>query len=461
MPFPRDRLHLILSMVFIGLMAVTYNNCSSGLSTLNSEPSVSSGTEPSTLTLTPTPTFTSTPTPTMGAIPQPLIGLHVVMGTGGAPGHIVNGSGQVVQLRGVNHTYTEDSCTTAGGGTFSDGHLNQADLTEMKTWNINVVRVPLNEDCWLGLNGVPMSSSAYQIAVTNYVHLITSNGMAVILDLHWAAPGATQSQQGIEQVTMADQDHALSFWNLVSTQFASQGASDNSMNSMVLFDLFNEPNIGKGTSADWTCWLSGGDNCPILNAANSTMPNSSGTGPGVAVGMGTLLQKIRSPPRAAQNIVLLEGLGGAYDLTQWVQAVNSIPAQFGIPLSNIAASWHIYSDSASYNHYQYSCPNQWNQWQGTCPSALQTAENSGIPAVLAAGFPVIVGESGINAENPALAAWYTNLLSWLDAQGQNYLSWTWNTDAGPDLLTNYDYSHGVPSYTTLQGKTFYDHLRSP
>ena len=24
----------------------------------------------------------------------------------------------------------------------------------MKTWSINAVRVPLNEDCWLGINGV-------------------------------------------------------------------------------------------------------------------------------------------------------------------------------------------------------------------------------------------------------------------------------------------------------------------
>ena len=24
----------------------------------------------------------------------------------------------------------------------------------MKAWNINAVRVPLNEDCWLGINGV-------------------------------------------------------------------------------------------------------------------------------------------------------------------------------------------------------------------------------------------------------------------------------------------------------------------
>ena len=49
-------------------------------------------------------------------------GLHVVQGTGGAPGHIVDGAGNVVQLHGVDRSGTEYSCLN---GAFFDGPTDQ------------------------------------------------------------------------------------------------------------------------------------------------------------------------------------------------------------------------------------------------------------------------------------------------------------------------------------------------
>ena len=40
------------------------------------------------------------------------------------------------------------------GWGFSDGPTDAASIAAMKAWHINAVRVPLNEDCWLGINGV-------------------------------------------------------------------------------------------------------------------------------------------------------------------------------------------------------------------------------------------------------------------------------------------------------------------
>ncbi|MGH7298416.1 MAG: glycoside hydrolase family 5 protein, partial [Polyangiaceae bacterium] len=78
-------------------------------------------------------------------------GLHVVMGSGGSPGHIVDGAGNVVQLHGADRSGTEYSCLS---GAFFDGPVDQTAIDAMKAWHVNAVRVPLNEDCWLGINGV-------------------------------------------------------------------------------------------------------------------------------------------------------------------------------------------------------------------------------------------------------------------------------------------------------------------
>ena len=82
----------------------------------------------------------------------------------------------------------------------------------MKSWRINAVRIPLNEDCWLAVNGAPpeFSGGAYQQAIKDYVNLINLNGMYAILDLHWSGPGSVAATG---QVAMPDALHAAAFWS--------------------------------------------------------------------------------------------------------------------------------------------------------------------------------------------------------------------------------------------------------
>ena len=47
---------------------------------------------------------------------------------------------------------TEYACVQ-GWGMF-DGPTDDEAIDVMKEWHINVVRIPLNEACWLGINGV-------------------------------------------------------------------------------------------------------------------------------------------------------------------------------------------------------------------------------------------------------------------------------------------------------------------
>jgi endoglucanase len=365
-------------------------------------------------------------------------GLHVVPGSAGKPGQIVDKTGKLVQLHGADRSGTEFACI--GGGGFFDGPADQTGIDAMKTWNINAVRVPLNEDCWLGINGVASAygGTNYQSAISTWVNLLTTNGMIVIVDLHWTAPGTTLANA---QAPMADADHSPTFWSQVAKAFASNGS--------VIFDLFNEPFI-----TDWGCWVSGGS-CAELG----------GTMYQVA-GMAALLQAVRNA--GAENVVIMGGLGYSSDMSQWVTSVNSIPGLAapldGISVKNVAASWHAYD----FNSEQSGCPSQYNGYSMSlmCNSAAMTAMNTSATEVLAAGFPLIIGESGISAFSASSAAsfsaaqitdienWYDNLLTWAEMQQQGYLAWSWNTDTDPVLITDYT---GTP--TQDFGVTYQTHLK--
>ena len=54
---------------------------------------------------------------------------------------------------GASNTPAEDAATAAA----------------IASWQMNAVRIPLNEDCWLGINGAPAAYSGanYQTAIEN------------------------------------------------------------------------------------------------------------------------------------------------------------------------------------------------------------------------------------------------------------------------------------------------------
>ena len=130
--------------------------------------------------------------------------------------HFVDGSGRTIRLLGVNHTSSEYGCVDGFG--YDDGHFDNADAAAIASWHANAVRIPLNEDCWLGINGQPNSSkgaqsaadaAGYQQEIKNYVADLNAHGIYAILDLHWTAPGG---QVALEQQPMPDADHSPAFW---------------------------------------------------------------------------------------------------------------------------------------------------------------------------------------------------------------------------------------------------------
>lgn len=292
---------------------------------------------------------------------------------------IVTQSGQPLRLRGVSISGTEFNCVQTNK-VFSNP-ANQQEITTMKSWNINVVRIPLNEDCWLGINGAHVGGSAYQSAIEGYVKLLTSNGIAAILDLHWNAPG---TQLATKQQVMADSDHTPAFWTSVSSTFKNNGS--------VIFELYNEPN-----SISWSCWLNGGASC-----SNPPFP---------IAGMQTLLNAIRST--GATNLVVMGGLAWSNDLTGWLA---NEPKD---PLNNIGATWHVYSFNACTT---MSC------WTS---QVLPVANK----------VPLIATEVG---ESDCAGSFDTQVYNWLNSINQNYTGWAWFPGGCgfPSLISDYN---GTPT----------------
>jgi endoglucanase len=194
-------------------------------------------------------------------------------------GNQVDAGGNPVQLRGVNRPYFTQ-CNYNG---YTDGPVDQGSITTMLSWDINVVRVPVNESCWLGLAGQPsdgQSATAYQQSVEDYVNLLGQNGLYVILSLGETAPPG-YAAGGID--TLPDEANAPTFWQQATAAFKSD--------RWVIFDLVNEVAISQydttmSETTIWNCWLNGCSNVPSV--ADPTAP------PFTSAGMQQLVNTVRA-----------------------------------------------------------------------------------------------------------------------------------------------------------------------
>jgi endoglucanase len=324
---------------------------------------------------------------------------------------LVNARGQRVVLHGVDRSGTEYECVE-GHGIF-DGPADQESVAAMQAWDINAVRIPLNEACWNGDSYVKpgYARSSYRKAIEAYVRLLNARGMVAILDLHWSDGAYTgpssgcSSAEAVCEKPMPDAE-SVGFWSSVAGAFKG--------NDSVIFDLFNEPFPDKAlpsSAAAWECWLKGGSYCE----------------PGIpyaVAGMQTLINAIRRT--GARNVVMAGGLGYSNDLSQWLAHEPADPDH------DLAASWHSYNFNSCSN---ISC------WKSQI-------------SPVAARVPVIAGEIG---ENDCSDTYLRPLMAYLDSVSASYVAWAWNADfqcrSGPGLITGYS---GAPSG---YGAGYRSHLR--
>ena len=232
---------------------------------------------------------------------------------------LVDPAGETVRLLGVNRSGTEYACAHRFGF-FDSPDPEQVDTGKMiraiRGWGANAVRVPLNEHCWLGINGVPkrFGGEHYRDAITTYVRRLKAEGIHAILDLHQVGAGDLPARLATDGLRpMPDEDHAIDFWRSVAERFGNDRS--------VVFDLYNEPH-----RVGWKCLR---DGCTVKrDDYRPDFPEYE------AVGMAKLVHTVRRA--GAQNVLLIPGVSYSNDLSRWLEFVPNDP------LGRIAASFHNY-----------------------------------------------------------------------------------------------------------------------
>ncbi len=329
---------------------------------------------------------------------------------------LIDQDGATIRLLGVDRSGTEYMCLS-GGGIF-DGPVDSAAIAAIKAWHANVVRVPLNEDCWLGINldsGNPDIGAAYRKAIADFVARLGKAGLYAILDLHWNAPG---EQVADRQQPMADLDHGPAFWASVAAAFRP--------NRAVIFDLYNEPYLGS-----WSCWR---DGCMVTTSGGSWK----------TAGMTALVAAVRRA--GATQPIMLGGLAYASDLSRWL---GFVPAD---PLAD-AANDPVRGQPQLIAGYHTYCGPPGTSTIAACRSSLPAIEGQW-PAALKVSrmVPVVTGEFG---EYDCASTYVDPYMKFADRYGISYLGWAWDTyDCGafPALISNY---RGTP---TRYGAGLRDHL---
>lgn len=298
-----------------------------------------------------------------------------------------NGSNQTLFVHGANYFQTAFACVQG----YDFQPRTQEYIDAIKAWNINAVRVPINEQCWLNINTVPANATyiaKYKADVIKLVNDLTEHNLAVILDLHYGMPG-TLSTIGLDLQPMPNADHSSAFWTSVANTFKS--------NSSVIFDLYNEPYVNTGTEAQkWTCWKNGGASCSVQIADNFVYTGTAYA----AVGMQSLVNTVRAT--GATNVIMVGGLNLAGNLQYWLTYKPTDSA------NNLMASWHQYNFAIC---------------------ADSACWNSQVAPVMAA-VPVIVGEFGMGQIGPCDTAYLDQLMAFVESKKQGYMAWTFMSDAG-------------------------------
>lgn len=315
----------------------------------------------------------------------------------------------------------------------------------LHTWKVNIVRIPLNEDSYLGISCVTAYTgpgydspkpgqtqnadpgSNYKMRLKQVVDRATAEGLYVILDLHLTAPNDAQNtvnnvtaQCATAQNPVADADHAIAFWTDIATNYKSY--------HNVMFELFNEPYINQwyhfsgNEAAAWQALRDGvqmDSYVPLWTTSYGHTWQSAG--------MQAMLDAVRGT--GATNVILESGLDYSATLDSW------LTYKANDPLNQLAAVWH------AYHAYGYAWGTECYTHPGWCDDRSYTNAD----AILAANYPVIVTEFGDqNKAGTVGAPFASTLLPKLDARGISYLGWTFTVSGDSNNILIKD-NNGTPT----------------
>jgi endoglucanase len=318
------------------------------------------------------------------AAAAPLPGLHVV-------GHqVLDDGGKPVILRGVNRAGTEYACVQ-GWGIF-DGPSSDASARAIASWHINFVRVLLNEDCWLGINGIKPAyrGARYRQAIVDYVRRLHQHGIYTEISLIWAAPGR---RRATNQPGAPDADHSPKMWASMAATFKNDPDT--------VLAPWGEPQVNAH------CLLRGGSSCSTTSARTKPLYRTAG------------MQQAVNVMRAAgyAGPIAIPGISYANNLSQW------LAYEPRDPLHQLIAEAHVYG-------------------KNTC-SSVSCFDQTMAP--VAQQVPLIFGETGETYDASSCGSSnISTFLHWADSHAVGYAAWTWDTWKNCHaLISNYN---GSPAH---------------
>jgi endoglucanase len=312
---------------------------------------------------------------------------------------LVDGHGAQIRLRGVNRSGTEYACVQ-GWGIF-DGPSDAASVQAISSWRVNIVRVPLNEDCWLGVNGLnpAYSGASYRDAIVAYVKLLHRYGMYAELSLMWGAPG---SNRATSQPMAPDASHAPAMW----TSMASTFRHDRN----VILAPWGETGTG------WTCFMrTGCSDEAVYGPQNAHYQTAS---------MQQAVDRMRGA--GYSGVIAIPCIdyanacgrlpnGSLFGGSSWLASRPRDPAR------QLIAEAHVYGKNA-------------------CDT---TACLDSSMAPVAKVVPMIFGETGETYDSSDCGSRYiSTFINWADRHGVGYEAWTWDTWGNCGVLIK-DYK-GIP-----------------
>jgi endoglucanase len=309
-------------------------------------------------------------------------GLHV------SGSRLLTGSGRGITLQGVNRSGTEYACIQ-GWGIF-DGPSDPASVKAISSGHVDLVRVPINEDCWLGLGGVKPAygGRAYRRAIVGYVDLLRKHGIYPEISLIWAAPGHYRATY---QSGAPDEDHAPAVWRSMASTFRND--------RNVILAPWGE------TIVDANCFLHGG----VCQATYG--PHNR---PYRVAGMQQAVNVIRAA--GYRGVISIPGIDYANDMSHWLSHEPSDPRH------QLIAEAHVYG-------------------KNTCSSASCFDRTM---APVARRVPLIFGEYGETYDSSSCGSSETStILHWAQVHHVGHAAWTWDTWGDClSLISNYD---GTPA----------------
>ena len=377
--------------------------------------------------------------------------------------HFIDQNGTAVVLRGANTEGTMEDCAQPGAGFYADPTVRAAnfpasttdattEIAAMKAWGINLVRVNLNEQCWLGINGVPSTTSqtshdgtpypvpagdrydrsvnAYMYEMGSYVHALNAAGIYAEVVLMLNAPGSELITGNPVTENPLPDSNSDRFWKSVASYFDLDGG--------VLFGVFNEPyppngEVNYDNATGWGCTLNG---CTVPDYSRENARQYKSSAPSTSYageGMLQMIKDIREYDTSTPLVVAGPDFAG--DMDQWL--AYYFPNGTSIdPDNELAASVHIYfpvgsTACAASTDVTTACA-------GTDPGAVMQ---------VAALAPVVADEVGdIDCGNKSLFP-FLQSIDREDASGSvdiGYAGWSWTTySCDPNLITNF--TSGAPS----------------